>query len=498
MPAPIFSLPTSGTDPKVTTKAELEGAVQEAVDALYDGALIRAQILAASIKTTPVGDDVITALDSADGSAPVRFALRKLPVSDPTQASFDALAGVATSGSSDDLTEGSAKKLMTVAERAKLAGVEAGAEVNNLRAEALGATIKAAPIGNDVLVGLDSENSSGLIRFALEKLPVSNPAQAALDGKVGTGDARLSDAREWTGATVSNEDVDAGISTARRAWTVAAVWRAAAAWWAASAAKSKLDGIDAGATANATDAELRSRSSHSGTQAIGTVSGLQDALDGKATVAQGVKADSAVQPADLDPLATLDQVDTLISSVETSWRPGQVPTRYAYPAVVADLSGAPASLTDVPIALVLRVTGRGDVVRLSAPDAILSERSLIAMAPETVTEVVAIVRRIVNTSDPNGDTVRIAVRWLDATFAALGSDVIDDVVLTVEMGAWRGSATISREVDLGADLIAPASAVYARLYVQPFGSGGQTDVETLGHQDCTRLQSFIQSLNLEA
>lgn len=46
-----------------------------------------------------------------------------------------------------------------------------------------------------------------------------------------------------------------------------------------AAAKSKLEGIAAGATANDTDAELRDRSTHTGTQAISTVDGLQDALE---------------------------------------------------------------------------------------------------------------------------------------------------------------------------------------------------------------------------
>lgn len=48
-----------------------------------------------------------------------------------------------------------------------------------------------------------------------------------------------------------------------------------------TALKSKLDGVATGATKNATDAQLRNRSSHTGTQAISTVSGLQTALDGK-------------------------------------------------------------------------------------------------------------------------------------------------------------------------------------------------------------------------
>lgn len=49
-----------------------------------------------------------------------------------------------------------------------------------------------------------------------------------------------------------------------------------------SAEKTKLSGIATSATANATDAQLRDRSTHTGTQAISTVTGLQTELDSKA------------------------------------------------------------------------------------------------------------------------------------------------------------------------------------------------------------------------
>lgn len=65
-------------------------------------------------------------------------------------------------------------------------------------------------------------------------------------------------------------------------------WRMASAvqafiesWWASSTGKTKLDGIATGATANATDAQLRDRTTHTGSQDISTVTGLQTALDGK-------------------------------------------------------------------------------------------------------------------------------------------------------------------------------------------------------------------------
>jgi hypothetical protein len=98
---------------------------------------------------------------------------------------------------------------------------------------------------------------------------------AALAGTaVQEGDIRLTDSREWSAATVSQSAAEAGTSTTRVAYNPLRMFQGIAAWWAASEFKAKLDGIAAGATANATDAQLRDRSSHTGTQALSTISGL--------------------------------------------------------------------------------------------------------------------------------------------------------------------------------------------------------------------------------
>lgn len=59
------------------------------------------------------------------------------------------------------------------------------------------------------------------------------------------------------------------------------------------AEKTKLAGVQAGATANATDAQLRDRATHTGAQAIGTVTGLQTALDGKQPLAAALTGTTA-------------------------------------------------------------------------------------------------------------------------------------------------------------------------------------------------------------
>lgn len=73
------------------------------------------------------------------------------------------------------------------------------------------------------------------------------------------------------------------------------VWTAGG-WQAISAdnlsgfaeAKTKLDGIAPEATKNATDAQLRTRSTHTGTQAMNTVEGLAEALAAKQDVSSVV------------------------------------------------------------------------------------------------------------------------------------------------------------------------------------------------------------------
>jgi hypothetical protein len=49
--------------------------------------------------------------------------------------------------------------------------------------------------------------------------------------------------------------------------------------------RTKLNGIATGATANATDTQLRDRATHTGAQPVSSVTGLQTALDGKAPTA---------------------------------------------------------------------------------------------------------------------------------------------------------------------------------------------------------------------
>lgn len=135
---------------------------------------------------------------------------------------------------------------------------------------------------------------------------------------------------------VTQAEAEAGTDTNRKAWSVLRVWQAIAAWWAGSSAKTKLDGIAAGATANATDAQLRDRATHTGTQSYSTITGLGGAATlnvgtTSGTVAAGDDArlsDARTPTAHTHPLSDLTQSGATTNQVPqwdgSAWVPATV------------------------------------------------------------------------------------------------------------------------------------------------------------------------------
>ena len=154
--------------------------------------------------------------------------------------------------------------------------VGAGADVTVTRAgtdvflDGVGSTTFLVRSGNGV--GFTSVNASGTWGWAIVTrqgssydLPVW-AGQSLAAGKVlridGTG------APAW--ADIAAGDMPAATTSAAGSMS--------------AADKTKLDGVATGATANATDAQLRDRSTHTGTQAVGTITGLATiATSGSAT-----------------------------------------------------------------------------------------------------------------------------------------------------------------------------------------------------------------------
>lgn len=110
----------------------------------------------------------------------------------------------------------------------------------------------------------------------------------ATGATVNSTDAQLRDRATHTGTQATNTIAGLDTALAGKSDTahVHGVVTTTVNGFASAVDKLKLDGIAAGATANSTDAQLRDRTTHTGAQAISTVTGLQGALDAKAALTQ--------------------------------------------------------------------------------------------------------------------------------------------------------------------------------------------------------------------
>lgn len=109
---------------------------------------------------------------------------------------------------------------------------------------------------------------------AVEVVEVSAPADIAIVdigvvglGSTGGGSGAVDSVNSKTGVVTLNQD-EIPDGTTHKQYS--------------ATEKTKLTGVATGATANDTDANLKARANHTGTQAISTVTGLQTAIDAKA------------------------------------------------------------------------------------------------------------------------------------------------------------------------------------------------------------------------
>lgn len=116
---------------------------------------------------------------------------------------------------------------------------------------------------------------------------------------------------------------------------------------------------------------------------------------------------------------------------------------------------------------------------------VISDRRLHVLEPDRQYGVRFAVRRAVNTPDPAGDAVRLAIAWYDRFGSLSGTTALENLSpLTTAMGRQSRFFIVSRLP--GNDVVAaPAGAVYSRPFIQTYGAGGQTDVEVIDWEDVT-------------
>jgi hypothetical protein len=168
-------------------------------------------------------------------------------------------------------------------------------------------------------------------------------------------------------------------------------------------------------------------------------------------------------------------------ALTVAYRPGDTPEYYT-----AALGGAADDLSPAAIgAVVTNSSGKAYRVQHDGTTKTLATRWDMAVEPGVVYALNFAVRRAVDPSEVFGDGVQFGLAWLDNAKALISVQSLDQRPLYVGEGLVTLQRTISR--DLAADVTAPASARYMRMFVRLYGSSGSTDVERMNRWETNGL-----------
>lgn len=167
-------------------------------------------------------------------------------------------------------------------------------------------------------------------------------------------------------------------------------------------------------------------------------------------------------------------------------KPGDGVNAHTFVSEVSRLAGEAAALPPLSPSL-LAVNASGSVLRVPG-NGILASREAVSVETGRIRELRTVVSRFVNSPDPNNDSVRIGVAWLDRFKQVISTGVAFDIAdLLVASGRLTRTAYVSASAGPGITLVAPAGAAYFRPFVQMFGAGALTDVEIFVATDATGL-----------
>lgn len=191
---------------------------------------------------------------------------------------------------------------------------------------------------------------------------VDGLTDATAVGKAVVKAASAATARGAIGAGTSNLTIGTTAGTAADAAAVATALagKAAAADGITQAERTKLQGIAAGATVNASDASLRARATHTGTQPLASIDGLVAELADKASLAQ---LSAAI------PGAATETAPGLVErATDAEVTAGTDTTRYVTPKQLKDNAPAP-TLANLPAGTTITVLRAGGGVWPARPTA---------------------------------------------------------------------------------------------------------------------------------
>lgn len=387
----------------------------------------------------------------------------------------------------------------------KLGGIEVGADVTdkeNVAAAFAATNTKAAPADADYFTFIDTE-ASGILRritwaslrqrffdlfdtkTAIANAPAkSAPAAGDVLGLLDSANGNLLSKLSWANILTALGSVFQGKTTVLDATTASFT----------TAKDTKLSGIATGATANATDAALRDRSSHTGTQPVATISGLQTALDAKASTtvltAEVSRATAAEAALASDVSTALSYVAPYVDLVaDVPQRPGDARSLFT-----SALTGNPKTRATVTKGATADGGALGQALRVSGSDTDPTS-GYLDVAPKKVffiedgrTYMVHYAfGRAQDPSDPEQNAVELRLQNLSSSFGSVSNVRLGTALApTVAAGAQNVRFLIGKSGAVGTlAYTIPSTSRYISPHVRIFGNGQQTDVGSINLYDVT-------------
>lgn len=153
-------------------------------------------------------------------------------------------------------------------------------------------------------------------------------------------------------------------------------------------------------------------------------------------------------------------------------RPGEVRKFWT-----STLDGAPSALTPISASWVV-ATGFGAAVRLTGAQH-LAPIAATMIEPGRQYRIRAAYRAN-STTDPDGDTVQLGIRWLDKDKAGLSTtEAVNVLDFSTADGRANTSVVVAKTAATGVDVVPPSGAVYMRPFIRTFSADGQIDVDVL-------------------
>lgn len=187
--------------------------------------------------------------------------------------------------------------------------------------------------------------------------------------------------------------------------------------------------------------------------------------------------------------AVEDKADTALARTlplidypaDASVRPGKNPVLFG-----PDLTGRPAATAAYAQADVVSTT-YGEAIEKTGPWR-AAPRDAVPIIDDHVYRVTFGVAAATDPSDPEGDSMQLALRWLNGGYATIATRVVENKDLRVDDGVYIKTAVLSKvgtEGQNGLDILIPPTAHHFRMFAESFSATARRQVHILSVEDVT-------------